>query len=330
MKKVHISPMTILSLFIFCLCICGIVVCIVKTNAYHHAQPLSDLAEDSLKPNKYVSGTITSYVVSPLDKRTTADGDSYFGNLLDIWGRPEYRGYLIPFNEEQYIKIWMKDEESLALLRETPDGSCVNVPFTGRMEKVEIPSGYTDEQLGFDHNKVITEYVIFQKNLSSEMFWIKICLVGILISLPLYWFKGRIEVSETVYEDRIAQSQISPSVPGYSDISDEIVIVERRIKMHEKRAKEYRTWGCIGAVCVIVGVFVFVRFGSFPALVTLFLLAGYGLSQLQKWFINSGNGLAVFLAHLFNLSTLWAKQKEDHALLADLRKSLSHDIHRHE
>ncbi|MCM1567823.1 MAG: hypothetical protein NC081_00065 [Roseburia sp.] len=315
MKKIHISQMTMISLFIFFLSICGMVVCVIKTMAYHHAQPLTYFSEGSLKPGKYVSGTITSYVVNQRrPKGKNVDDSIYsFGNLYNIFTNEEYIGYLIPFNEEQYIKIWIKDEESLALLREVPDGLDVNVSFIGQIEYQE-EAEYEDDVLGFDHNKVITNYVIFQKNLSSEKFWIKVCLTGIIISFFLYWFKGRIVVSEAVYEDKNPQS-----IPCYADTSAEIVSIERRIKMYGKIEKEYRIGGCIGAVCAVIGVSVFVKFGSFSALVTFIILTGYGLSRLWKYFINSRNPLALFIARLFNIRTLQIKCMEDYKLLNQLK-----------
>ncbi len=311
MKKILISRMTIVSLLIFLLSICGIAVCIIRINAYHRAQPLTYFSEGSLKPGKYVSGTITSYVISPRKPKGT-DVYDYFGNWYNYIDR--YIGYIIPLNEEQYIRIWINDQESLALLNETQDGLHVNVPFIGQIEVGDDASPYTDEQLGFNHKKVITNYVIVQKNLNTEMFWIKVCLSGIMISLLLYWFKGRIQVSEVVYEDKNSQS-----IPCYADISAEIVIVEKRISMYEKLVKEYRKGSCIGAVCVVIGVFLLVKFGSFSALIAAILLIGCGISKLWMHFINSKNSLAVFIANLFNLRTLQIKRMEDYKLLANLK-----------
>lgn len=321
MKKIHISHMTIISLFILFLSICGIAACIIRIYAYHHPRPLAYFSEDNLKPGKYVSGTITSYVVSPRRPKGS-QVDSSFGNYLDIFGNREYKGYIIPFNEEQYIRIWIriKDEEALALLNESQDGLHVNVPFVGQIKADDNPSSWADDVLGFDHNKVITNYVIFQKDLSTEMFWIKVCLTGMIISFLFYWFKGRIVVSELVYEDKDSQSSSRYTDTPYADISYEIEIVERRIGMYGKWEKEYRKGGCIGAVCVVVGVFLFVKFGSFSALVAFILLTGYGIRSLWMYFINSTNSLAVFIANLFNLRTLQRKRMEDYKLLDNLKQ----------
>lgn len=317
MKKIYISRMTIICLFILLLSTCGLVACFIGMNAYYHARPLTDFSEDSLKPGKYVSGTIMSYVVSPRQPKGTDVKDSYFGNWESFDGK--YLGYIIPFNEEQYIRIWVKDQESLALLRESQDGLHVNVSFVGQIKAEEDRSPYTDEQLGFDHNKVITDYVIVQKNLSTEKFWIKACLLGVLISFFLYRSKGRVEVSEVVCEDKEPKN-----VPCYSNISDEIAIVERRIRKNEKLIKEYRTGSCIGAVCVVMGVFLFVKFGNFTSLVALILLTRYGIKKLWTYFINSKNGLSIFLANLFGLRTLQVKCVEDQKLLAELKKREEH------
>ncbi|MDE7269298.1 MAG: hypothetical protein K2N81_02365 [Acetatifactor sp.] len=316
MKKIiHFSRMTIVCLVIFFLSICGIAACIIRINAYHHARPLTYFSEGRLEPGKYVSGTITSYVVSPRwPKGPDVNYSIYsFGNHYNLIGE-EYVGYIVPFNDEQYIRIWIKDQESLAFLRESRDGLHVNVPFVGQIKEEDVAYSYTDDQLGFDHDKVITNYVIFQKSLSTEKFWIKVCLSGIMLSLLLYWFKGRSEVSEVVYENKDSQR-----IPCYTDISVEIVIAEKRISMYDKLEKEYRNWGCIGAVCIIIGVFLFVKFGSFSALVISILLTGYGIRQLWTYFINSKNSLAIFIANLFDLRTLQIKRLEDYKLLENLR-----------
>lgn len=307
--------MTIICLCFFLLSTCGLVACFIGMNAYYHARPLTDFSEDSLKSGKYVSGTIMSYVV---DYRWTKDDDDLFGIWqvwLDLFGREKYYKYIIPFNEEQYIQIWIQDQKSLALLKESQDGLHVNVSFVGQIKVEENVSSYTDEQLGFDHNKVITDYVIVQKTLSTEKFWIKACLLGILISIFLYRSKGRVEMSEVVCEDKEPQH-----VPCYSNISDEIAIVERRIRKNEKLIKEYRTGSCIGAVCVVIGVFLFIKFGNFTSLVSMILLTSYGIRKLWTYFINSKNGLSIFLANLFGLRTLQVKRVEDQQLLAELKK----------
>ena len=317
MKKIYFSRMTILCICLFLLSTCGLIACFLGMNAYYHARPLTDLSEDSLKSGKYISGTIMSYVVSPRQSKDTDVEDSYFGNWNSFDGK--YLGYIIPFNEEQYIRIWVKDQESLALLKESQDGLRVNVSFVGQIKAEEDRSPYTDEQLGFDHNKVITDYVIVQKTLSTKKFWIKACLLGILMSFFLYRSKGRVEVSEVVCEDKDPQN-----VPCYSNISDEIAIVERRIRKNEKLIKEYRTGSCIGAVCVVIGVFLFVKFGNFTSLVSMILLTSYGIRKLWTYFINSKNGLSIFLANLFGLRTLQVKRVEDQQLLAELKKREEH------
>lgn len=315
-KKYIFSRMTIISLFILFLSICGTAACIVKIHAYRHALPPEHFSENNLKPGKYISGTITSYVISPRKPKGSGTYD-YFG----VWNNftEQYFGYLIPLNEEQYIRIWVKDPETLALLNETSDGFSINVPFTGRIEAWEdwSDSPYSDETLGFDHNKVITGYVIVQKNLTAEMFLIKVCLAGIMIALLLYRFKGKIEVSEAVYEDKTQKSQ---NIPQYADISAEITIIERHLRKYEELEKEYRTWGLIGAVCIAAGVFLFVTFGSFSALVIFILLSCYGIKHLWTYFINSQNRIAVFLADLFHIKTLRIERMEEYKLLAALKE----------
>lgn len=313
MKKIYISRMTIICFFIMILSICGIVACIIRMNAYYHPWSLTYLSEDNLKPDKYVSGTITSYVISPRKPKGT-DFYDYFGNYDNYFD--EYIGYIIPFNEEQYIRVWINDQESLELLNETQDGLHVNVPFIGQIEEWDASqSDITDEMLGFDHNKVITNYAIVQKKLDTEIFWLKVCLSGIIISLLLYCFEGKVKVSEAVYEDKKSQR-----IPYYVDISIEIEIVEKRIEMYEKLEKEYRKGGCIGAFCIVMGVFLFVKFGSFPTLMMFILLTGYGIRHLWTYFINSKTSLAVFVANLFDLRTLQIKRMEDCKLLANLKK----------
>lgn len=128
-------------------------------------------------------------------------------------------------------------------------------------------------------------------------------MLGILISFFLYRSKGRVEVSEVVCEDKEPQN-----VPCYSNISDEIAIVERRIRKNEKLIKVYRTGSCIRAVCVGMGVFLFVKFGNFTSLVALVLLTSYGIRN----------------ANLFGLRTLQVRRMEDQKLLAELKKREEH------
>lgn len=81
MKKIYISRMTIICLFLFLFSICGLVACFIGMNAYYHARPRTDFSEDSLKAGKYVSGTITSYVVD--HRWTKGKGED---DLFGIWG----------------------------------------------------------------------------------------------------------------------------------------------------------------------------------------------------------------------------------------------------
>lgn len=55
------------------------------------------------------------------------------------------------------------DQESLALLKESQDRLHVNVPFVGQIEVEDNVFSYMDDRLGFDYDKVITDYVIVQK-----------------------------------------------------------------------------------------------------------------------------------------------------------------------
>lgn len=263
--------MTVICLCIFLLSTGGIIACLISTNAHHHARPLAALSEEDLKPGKYVSGTITAYVVSPHQSKDKGDVELF--GTWGVWNRfdGEYFRYIIPFHEDQYVYIWIKDQESLALLKESSDGLHVNVPFVGRISAEEAPPQYTDEQLGFDHNKVVTNPVIVQKTLHAEAFWMKACLLGILIFFLLYRWKGRIEVSEAVREDKAPQV-----IARYADVSAEMASVERRLGTYDKLEKEYRRGGLVGAACVGMGGFAFVRFGNFTALMMLILSMWYG------------------------------------------------------
>ncbi|MCM1262726.1 MAG: hypothetical protein NC313_08390 [Butyrivibrio sp.] len=196
MKKIYVSRMTIISLLIFLLSIGGIVISILRINLYNQAQPLAYFSKDSLKAGRYVTGTITSYVVNK--RRPTSSDVDYsiytFGNwdnLIDT-----YAGYIIPFDDGNYIRIWINDEESLALLNGSQDGFHVNVSFVGKIKVEDTPADYADDVLGFDHNKVITDYAIVQQDLKAEKYWIIVCLFGIVTALILYFFEGKVEVSE--------------------------------------------------------------------------------------------------------------------------------------
>lgn len=194
MKTIYVPRITIVCLLIMLLCMCGLVLCITNIYAYHHPMQLSYLSGDELESGRYVSGTITSYVISPRKAKGTEYYD-YFGNYTNLVDE-EYIGFIIPFDKEEYIRVWINNQESLALLNETQDGLHVNAPFVGRIYNWDASqSQLTDDMLGFEHNKVITNYAIVQKDLSTEIYWVKVCLVGVIMSLLLYGFKGKIEVS---------------------------------------------------------------------------------------------------------------------------------------
>ena len=317
MKRIHIPRAAIVCLFIGILSICGLFACIIKINAYHHPLPFSQLSEDTFKQGRYVSGTITSYVISPRMPKGK-DSYDYFGTL-DTYSGGGYIGYIVPFNQEQYIRIWMNDSESLALLNQTQDGYHVNAPFVGQIKAVDSANSFTDDRLGFDHNKVITNYEIVQKNLNTEKFWIKVCILGLVIAILLYFQSGKVEISTDAYDE--FENKNPQVVPHYYDLSAEINVIEKRITMYEKMEKEYMRWGCVGLVCVAVGGIILVKVVTFSAMLVSFALICYGVRQLWSWFIHSKNKLAVYLAGIFHINTLQSKRKEAYELLDALRKT---------
>lgn len=96
-------------------------------------------------------------------------------------------------------------------------------------------------------------------------------------------------MSEVVYEDKDTQRSSHYMDTPYVDISYEIVLVERRISLCEELKK------------------------------VLFLI-GYGTRKLWRYFINSQNSLAVFLARLCKLKTLQIEYMENCKLLDELNK----------
>lgn len=319
MRRIEVPRMAIVSLFIAFLSICGLVMCAIKINSYHHPIPLTYFSEDNLKSGKYVNGTITSYVISPNIPKGAEAG--YFGEWHDING--VYIGFIIPFNEEQYIHIWIDDPESIELLNQTQDGRNIDVPFVGKITACDSPVSYTDEQLGFDHNKLITEYEIVQKNLAMEKFWLKTCFVALIVAFLLYCSSGKIQVSQMEYENKNMKST-SQRILHHYNLSAEIIVAEKNIDKYDKLEKEYRKWGFIGLACVVVGTVIFVKnvkFISFFTLVSCLLLIGYGIRRLWIYFINSKNSFAVYIAGIFNLSTLQIKREEAYRLLTTLKNS---------
>jgi len=230
-KEIFVPRIAIVCLLIILLCAGGIVICITEIYAYYHPIALENITRADLKSGRYVSGTITSYVISPR-KAKSGDNYDYFGNYDNLIDE-EFVGFIIPIYEERYIRVWINNQESLEFLNETRDGFQVNVPFIGQIcDEDASQFQLTDEMLGFDHNKVIIDYAIVQENLNREMYWLKVCFGGIMLSIFLYCFMGKIEVSTVDYEYRNSQR-----ISNYEDVPDKIIAAERRINVYQELEK---------------------------------------------------------------------------------------------
>lgn len=170
----------IASLWIFCANVFEIV-------SYYRPLDLAFLSEHNIEAGRYVQGTISECVTVPLfNRQDMLSGTD--GEVIGALGRT-YNSYTIPISDEQFIRVWLYDMESIDGMERIVDGDTINLSFMDKIQKGEaVNTAWYNWNTDFDQSKLMTDYVIWQKTVDMEK---NLCFAGIfgmVIAVLVYYF----------------------------------------------------------------------------------------------------------------------------------------------
>lgn len=311
MKNIHITTSAMISILIGVISLLVMLVNGLEIFFYDHPLDLAYLSKDNLKRNRYVNGTITDCVTVPV-----------LGNQRDISGRSGtfvirkevYYYYTVPISGDQYIRVWIKDKESLKEMERIAQGEAAEVSFVGKIQAGEpLNTAWYDWNPEFDQSKIVVDYVIWQKTIDAEKLFCQAGFWGIVLAILIYHFFGEIQIIELPSESE----ENWKFVHNYKDY--ELDNARRRLKVYMEKEIEYRKDAITGTICIIIGlpivinnVFLINFFGS--------ILIIYGVITWWTFFINSKNIVARKISRLFSIKTLQDKRAIEESKIEKLEQ----------
>ena len=191
MKNINIPASAFISILIGVISILIIIVNGFKIFSYYPPLDLANLSGQNIKMNQYVEGTITDCVTVHVFNNRSASGSS--GGWIK--GGKNYKYYMIPVSDDQYIRVLLYDKESIEGMEQIVKGNAVEVSFTGQIAIGEpLNTEWYNWNPDFDQSKAIVDYTIWQKALGSENNFCCAGFWGLLIAALIYYFGGGIRI----------------------------------------------------------------------------------------------------------------------------------------
>ena len=302
---------------------------------YRHPMDMSLASSTTLKKNGYVACVVTEYLGK-------GKGEAFIPVIRTHLGLNDYDFYYVPLYDGTYVEIGVYDlglRDDLAGYKEGV-GSGVN--FVGRVQvKGGKPNINADDFPDFDINRLNTQYSIVQ--VGSAIGWNKL-LIGVFLAIAsLIGFFTSFTV-RYVSEERLdeygeaLQDENGVRKRSYGSSNRkkkkkrrdnvnyeyELELANRRIENIKRDAEKLKVWIAGGITCVICGVAIIVLVKSSIALIGV-ILCVFGVERLWKVFFNSSNKLAVTLAEVFNIKTLYVRLKHAEAQRAEIEAEIDKD-----
>ena len=283
-----------------------------KIISYFHPLDLAYLSEQNIKIDRYVKGTISDCVTVPLfNNQNTLSGSS--GMLVEIVGR-DYESYTVPIFGDQYIRVWINNEESLKGMESIVHGDKAEVSFVGQIKKGgPLNTEWYNWNPELDQSKIVADYVIWQKTLDVEKNFCIAGFYGMVIAVLIYYFCGRIQIIEVQPETK------KRSKVGY-DKENQLVISRKRLEMYEELERIYRKKRNIGTICIIIGFIIAFILELYELKAIGLLLMLYGSKKWWNFFINSKNRCAIEVARIFSMKTLQTKRAVEECKIEMIEK----------
>lgn len=299
MKKVNIAVSALVSIGIGAVSLWIFLVNGWKLISYSQPLDLANLSEQTIKINRYVKGTISDCVTVPdMENRNKRDGCSveWFGGG---------RCYVIPISEGRYIRVWLKEKESIKGMESLVKGASAEVPYAGLISRPirSLNTAFYDRDPEFDQSRVVADYELHEKmTTEKEKNLLFVGLFGMAAAALIYMRDG-IRITEVSPEKKK-----DAGIPNYNK-ENEMIIARRRLERYAEQERAYRKGGVIGTVCVIGGLFLVLVMPALALMGLAFII--YGVKKWWDCFINSENRHAMNAAKLFSLKTLQTKKAEE-------------------
>lgn len=167
MRTYYISKTTIFSGILL---IAGLLLCAAGVRAFRncaHVRELGGLDETDCREGVYVSGTIDSYLVVKSDTLGNARYSGQSETYLTF--SDEYDVYTVPVSGDHFIRVMVKEKDTLDALENFRQGKGSAVSFEG----ILVPADALNEAWyarieGFDTDAVIGAFAVRQTDLSAR------------------------------------------------------------------------------------------------------------------------------------------------------------------
>lgn len=159
---------------------------------------LADLKSDTYSAGEAVYGNITSYAVAQYEALGKEGSTGCAETLVSFWG-DDCEVYTVPIADGHFIRILVKDQDDLELLKSFTSGCGGEVYFEGEIvHSTSELNGPWYEQVEAFRNKDIEEivdpeYVIKEADYTARIQRINDGAVLIALSLFVFWYSGGVK-----------------------------------------------------------------------------------------------------------------------------------------
>lgn len=159
---------------------------------------LKDLKSDTYFAGEAVYGNITSYAVAQYEALGKEGSSGCSETLVSFWGEDQ-EVYTVPIADGHYIRILVKDQENLELLKSFTSGCGGEVYFEGEIvhSTSELNGPWYEQVEAFRYKDieeiVDSEYVIKEADYTARMQRISDGAVLIALSLFVFWYSGGVK-----------------------------------------------------------------------------------------------------------------------------------------
>lgn len=289
---------------------------------YANALPLESLNEQMCKKGAYVTGNISNYIGKK-------HGKNFIGvshTLLTINPGKAYDFYVVPTGADSYIRIMVYRETTRDKLKGFTDGAGENIYFEGEIipPPTEMNNKFYEQIEGFNTADIIAPFVIKEINPQSRRNTLYLGCIVLFWGILLFFSTGGIK--NIITQDTVGEEPRPYNYANSYNLDNELLIKETQLQSLEQKLHSLKNMFYFGLAVLLLGVYIIVRsyFGelTFGGLLLILILARISTKNIWRYFINSANSAAIFLANKFNFESLSIKISRCEDDIENIKKNM--------
>lgn len=270
---------------------------------HSHALNLETLNEHALKEGDYVIGDIDTYIGQIIY------GSNQFSGVSQTYltYAKAYNFYTIPTEKDSYVCIVVYSDALMNQLEAFENGHGEEIHFEGVVVNppTELNYNWYDYVDGFDTEDLVDSYVIKEANFGRNKFIIYWGILLLVIAALLFFGAGGIKnfVMIDVGQPDYSRSAYSIYAKSYN-IDNELLAAKKQLETLEQSLRSLKRSAVMCFILLLLGVYI--AFSAYLLEVKLLgiVLILISIKSIWKYFINSSNTLAIFLANKFSIKSL--------------------------